>query len=190
MKKRAALLILLAFALWSCAPDPRREADAFATHQQAETEAARAEQELQQAREKHELFMSNANEVSAWISKTMITAMIAGMFVIAVAGISLGIGLSVIIMGGSAGIARRQWQMPNRIPLDPITRQYPLLPVYLGNGKYSLSNPNTGYVLMLDTRTKADALMVKAAFGVQHDGLLASRISHRPEQTPTQIVEM
>ncbi|MBI5950184.1 MAG: hypothetical protein HY865_00890 [Chloroflexi bacterium] len=188
--KRAAVIIALAFFLWSCAPDPRREAEAFATRQQAETEAARAEQERMQDAEAHQIFMTRLNETSAWLSRTMVTAMAAGMFVIAVAGLSLGIGLAMVIIGGGYGIAKRNIVMPNRIPLDPITRQYPLLPVYMGNGKYSLTNPNTGATLMLDTKSAPDALMVKAAFGVQHDGLLVSRMSHRPEQTPTQAIEV
>lgn len=188
--KRAALYILLAFALWSCAPDPRREADAFATRQAAETQAAQAAQELAQDAEAHQLFMDRANDVSVWISRVMITATISGMVVIAVAGVSLALGMAMVFVGGGYGIARRNITMPNRIPLDPITRQFPLLPVYMGNGKYSLTDPNTGNVLMLDTRTKSDALMVKSAFSIRHDGLIASRISHKPDVSPVQIVEM
>lgn len=188
--KRVALFLLFAFVLWSCAPDPRREADAFATRQQAETEAARAEQEMNQAAEEHRLWMDRANEVSQWISRTMIMATVASMFVIVVAGISLGIGLALVFIGGGAGIAKRNYHMPPRIALDPITRQYPLLPVYLGKGRYSLTNPNDNTVLLLDTRNEPDALKVKASFGVQHDGLLASRMSHKPSETPTQIVEV
>ncbi len=72
----------------------------------------------------------------------MVTAMIASMWVIAVAGLSLGIGLAMVFIGGGYAMARRNITMPNRIALDPITRQFPLLPSYLGNGRYTLANPN------------------------------------------------
>lgn len=187
---KRVLVILFAFALWSCAPDPRREADAYATRKHAEAEAARAEQERIQDAEAHDLFMSRANEVSAWISRTMVTAMMAGMFVMATAALSGGIGLALVFIAGGASIAKRNWHMPNRIPLDTVTRQFPLLPTYLGGGRYSLANPNDNTVLMLDTHNGADALKVKSAFGVMHDGLIVSRMSHRPGQTPTQIIEV
>ena len=128
--RRAALFVVLAFALWSCAPaDPRREAEAFATTQQAETQARAAEQQLAQDAEEHQLWMSRADEVSGFISAMMTTTLIAVMFVVITAGASFGVGLSFAVISGGVGVAKRQLARPmqEQVRLDPVTRQYPLI---------------------------------------------------------------
>ncbi len=180
--KRIIIIVLLMFVTTSCVADPRREADAYATRKAAEMQAYAQKQALQQDAEEHALLMEKLREVGAWISTMMMTTMIAVMFTVFVSMASLGIGVSFASIGTGIGMAKRELVKPHQIKLDRVTHQYPILPVYLGNGKYSLTNPNDGSVLMLDTNNPADMLKVRAAFGVQHTGTLAhhARLSHKP----------
>lgn len=180
--KRVIILAMLALALASCAPDPRREADAYATRQRADALAASQAQTLEQDAQAHALLMGNAREASQFISTLMMTSMIAGMFTLFVSIVSLGIGLSIVFIGGGLAAARRNMLKPNQIRLDPVTRQYPLLITRIEEGKYSLSNPNTNSVTMLYDRNPADRMMIAAMSATQHAGALAyqARLSHQP----------
>ncbi len=180
--RRVIIIALLAFALSACAPDPRREADAYATHKQADEQAAAQEQARAQKAETYDLWMSHLREVSQWISTMMMTSMVAAMFTVFISLSSLGIGISIIIVSASISTAKRNLARPNLIRLDPITRQYPLLITKISDGKYTLSNPNTESVTMLYDRNPADRMMIQAMSATQHDGALAyqARMSHRP----------
>jgi hypothetical protein len=179
--KRAVIIVAM-LVLVSCAPDPRREADAYATRTQADALAASSAQALAQDAEAHDLWMSRLREVSQWISTMMITSMIAAMFTMFVSLASLGIGLSFVLIGAGVGTAKRNLAQPNQVRLDPVTRQFPLLITKVADGKYSLSNPNTGSVTMLYDRNPADRMMIQAMGATQHDAALAyqARLSHKP----------
>lgn len=180
--KRAIIIALFLLALASCTPDPRREADAYATRQQADSLSASQEQARQQDADLHEIKVKQLVDAGQWFSTLMMTSLVASMFTIFIALTSLGIGLAFVFIGGGIAIAKRNMTMPNRIRLDPVTRQYPILPIYLGDGRYAIGNINDGEVMMLDTSKPADALKVKAAFAINHDGSLAyqARLSHKP----------
>lgn len=194
--KRAFIIIVAMLALTACVPDPRREADAYATRQQADSLSAAQAQLLKQDAEKHDLLMAQVREVSQWISTMMMTTMIASMFTIFVAMISFGVGSSFVFIGGGVAMAKRNLTMPNRIRLDPVTRQFPLLITKIKDGQYSLSNPNTNSITMLYDRNPADRMMIAAMGATQHDGALAyqARLSHRPGEITSmqslEIVEM
>ena len=193
---RIFIIAVCALMLASCAPDPRRDASAFATRQQAETQAEAARQELAQDAEAHALFMARVQEVSAWISTLMMTVIIATMFFAMVALTSTGIGVSLVTISAGIATAQRNLSMPNQIRLDPVTRQYPLLITKIKDGQYTLSNPNTDSVTMLYERNPADMMMIQAMGATQHAGALAheARMSHRPGEvaaiTGPQIIEM
>lgn len=201
MKRFYFLLFIFAtFSLTSCAPDPRREAEAYATRKQADVSAAAQAQAMEQSKamneesmrlvaEKNSLEVERLKEVNRFIATVMQTGMVAGMFTLFIAVISLGIGLSFVFIAGGVGTAKRQLMKPyhEQIRLDPVTRQFPLLITKVEEGKYALSNPNTNSVTMLYDRNPADRMMIQAMSATQHDGALAyqARLSHRPGEIAT-----
>jgi hypothetical protein len=194
--KRYILITLLALMLSACAVDPRRDADAYATRQQADAQAQAMKQNLAQQDESHALWMARLNEVSKAISTLMTVTMIALMFFAIVAIASSGIGVSFLTISAGIATAQRNLSQPIQIRLDPVTRQYPLLITKIKDGAYSLSNPNTDSITMLYERNPADMMMIQAMSATQHDGALAyqARLSHKPGEIATitspQIIEM
>jgi len=188
-------LLLFAFVVSSCVPDPRRDADAYATRKQADSAAAANNQALQHNADRHALDMQQTEKTQAleverleqsnrFITSVMQTSMVAGMFTLFIAIVSLGIGASFTFIAGGVGIAKRQLVKPyhEQIALDPVTRQFPLIITKVSEGRYALSNPNTESVTMLYDRNPADRMMIQAMSATQHAGALAyqARMSHRP----------
>lgn len=182
MKRIAVLVFVMLFVTASCTPDPRREADAYATRRLADDTSAAQEQARMQDADAHAVWMQSLTNGMQWISALMQTALIATMFVVVVSLGSFGIGSSFALIGTGIGTAKRQLLKPNQIRLDPVTRQYPILVTKISDGKYSLSNPNVGSVTMLYERNPADRMMIQAMGATQHAGALAyqSRLSHKP----------
>ena len=187
MKRAVVLMLVMMFVTASCTPDPRRDADAYATRKLADDTAAAQAQARAQDAELHTLAMARIEEVSQWISTLMMTALMATMFVVLVSFGSFGIGSSFVLIGAGIGAAKRNLLKPNQIRLDPVTRQYPLLITKIDDGKYALSNPNVGSVTMLYDRNPADRMMIQAMAATQHAGALAyqSRLSHKPGEIST-----
>jgi hypothetical protein len=105
--------------------------------------------------------------------------------------------MSTITISAGFATARRQFAKPIEIRLDPVTRQYPLLMNKVSDGKFSLTNPNTGSVTMLYERNPADKQMIQAMSAVQYIGAMGheARLSHKPEaltsvETLPQIIDM
>jgi hypothetical protein len=178
-----ALMVLLS----GCAPDPRSVADADNSRILAAQEAANQVQERELAAKDAEARQAveagtRAARVQALATVTR-WAGVAG--AVSVSGVLLAaaVGLGWFAVGAGRAGARLAEIRASLIPLSEMTRQYPVLLSYLGRGKFSLSNPNNGQVLMLDTRNEPDALMVKAAAAVQAGGVLAreARRSKEPE---------
>jgi ABC-type multidrug transport system fused ATPase/permease subunit len=194
--KRYILITLLALMLSACAVDPRRDADAYATRQQADAQAQAMDQSLKQQAETHALWMARVNVVSKGISTLMTVTMIALMFFAIVAIASSGIGVSFLTISAGIATAQRNLSQPIQIRLDPVTRQFPLLITKIKDGAYSLSNPNTDSITMLYERNPADMMMIQAMSATQHDGALAyqARMSHKPGEISAiespQIIEM
>ena len=87
----------------------------------------------------------------------------------ALTGIGVGIGFAGIQAGqafGQAVILRARL-----IPLDKSTGQYPLLQ-YAGHGKFTLTNPNTEKVLMLDSASPSDRQLIASVESVQTAGII------------------
>lgn len=188
---------LLAFLLASCAPDPRREADAYATKQLSDQQAADAEQARTQDAETHDAFMEFVITAKPYITAAIQASLIALMFSLFVTIASVGIGMSTLTISAGFATARRQFSKPVEIKLDPVTRQYPLLMNKVSEGKFSLTNPNTGSVTMLYERNPADKQMIQSMSAVQYIGAMGheARLSHKPEaltsvETVPQIIDM
>ena len=180
--RRIFIIAMLAMIVTACAPDPRKQAEANRIGLEAQSRSRAMQQSLDQQQQKHDLFMAKIQEVGQWLSTLMMVTMIAAMFFVFVTITSGGIGMSFLTISAGISSAKRNLSMPNQIRLDPVTRQFPILPMYIGGGKYSLTNPNDNTVLLMDTANEADRMKVKAAFGIQHDGALAyqARLSLKP----------
>jgi hypothetical protein len=179
-------LFALIFFLSSCAPDPRNAADAYATQSQADQAALDAAQqrsfladqhalELQQANAQLAMQIAARNRLVTTLSYTGSAALgaiiLASLAIIVVTMINSSRAVKVYVM-------RRAEVHANLIPLDPVTRQYPLFIQYTGKGNFSLTNPNTGQVLLLDTNNEADRQAIAASAQVATAGILAAAASH------------
>ena len=176
-----ACLVILA----SCAPDPRNQADAYKTTvladqaaaDQAEARAARTVQDNQAAAE---LLSTEAARVAAWRWFDYCLGAAGSVIVI---GLAIGSSWAMIGSGRAMAKAADTRAMVVSFQLDESTRQYPALMTYLGAGRFSLANPNTQSVLMLDTRQPGDRQAIRAAGAVMLAGAVAreARRSNQPE---------
>ena len=174
-------LVILA----SCAPDPRNQADAYKTtvladQAAADQAAARSVRTIEADQAAAEAAQTAAARVAGW-NRFILVASIAGCVVVS----CLAIGGSWAAIGGGRAMAKAAEvrAMVVSYQLDELTRQYPALMTYLGAGRFSLANPNTQSVLMLDTRQAADRESIRAAGAIQLAGAVAreARRSNQPE---------
>lgn len=185
MNRFILTLSLVALFIISCAPDPRREADAYATTTEADSRAADAEQQRAHQEALHIQEMQNREAVqSAWqnaLNQIIRTGTLFAEF--AVVMLLLGVGVSGVWMMFATSKAYSIWaeNKANQIQLNSTTRQFPLIK-YAGKGFVSLTNPNDNSTLLLDTRNEPDRAKIIAMANVQHSGALAheARLSHRP----------
>lgn len=170
-------LFLLAL-LTACSIDPRKLAEADVLRMEARSQAAFAAQQLRQAGDEQSLALEEQRLTQAvrlaarerLILWTSVSGALALSLVIAWAGYTAARTLDGLgrVLVAYAGL--RADVLGNLVPLDARTRQFPLLLHRLGDGRYSLSNPNTESVLILDMKRLADRQMVSAAGAVQFVG--------------------
>jgi hypothetical protein len=199
--KKIFLLLLLTLPLAGCAPNPLDVADAYATTVQADQQAATDELarsiKQQEAEYEAQRKAAAASEVDAGIKTVIRFATLCAVLVLIVFAASLSITLRDIGRGAGQAAIKALDLKAHLIPLDPVTRQYPLLLQSIGNYKFSLTNPNTNSVLILDTRNVADRLMVLSMARTQAAGALAreSRLSLKPGEisqidlSPLEVIE-
>ena len=196
MKKYILLAVLI---LTACAPDPRRDAAAYATRIQADNAALSADQARQQqtrldeitireAERKQEIkdaALDKAKQSAGWVAYWGGVAVTISIVAII---ISAGVGSSYALVGAGKASARFAEVKASLIYLDAKTGQFPLLLSPLGNGRYSLTDPSTNSVLMLDTRNEPDRLMVQGAMAVRH-ALVMSNAAAK-SQDPTGVAQV
>jgi hypothetical protein len=183
------LLLLLAFffLLSACAPDPRNAADADATRLRAEQFALDTSQtrsnlaaqqalDLQAQQDQQATNIAAHNRLVTAASWSIILILLASTVIFSVSMWQSSQAFKVFSM-------RRAEVQANLIPLDPVTRQYPLFILYNGKGSFNLTNPNTGQVLLLDTNHEPDRQAIAAAAQVQTAGVLAVQAAraHSPQ---------
>ena len=184
--RKLLLWMFLVMTLAACAPDPRDVADAYATTIQADQSAADAElariEKQRQADYEAQRKEAAAAEVDAGIKTFVGYATFAAVLVLIAFAVSLSIMLRDIGRGAGLAAVTAMDLKARLIPLDPVTRQYPLLLQSIGKGQFSLTNPNTDSVLILDTRKDADRLMILSMARTQATGSLAreARLSLQP----------
>lgn len=200
MNKRFLLVMgLLALTLASCAPDPRKSAEAFAINSESAQRSADAEQKRQQEADMHAMDMQDRQAAQAEFQSAMNNVIFFGQFV--VMALVLGIGVMGVRMSFSATKAfavyahRRAQITGDLIKLDRSTHTFPLLPVRLGENIIALVNPNDNSVLLFDKSNPADRAKVQAMANVLFAGELAghARLSHKPGEVASipaaQIIE-
>ena len=172
-----ALLVIMT----SCAPDPRREAQAYQIIEQADQDALNQEQNRLQDEQLHQFQLqqlaveqahreATAAEWRAGLNYLIRWSFTVGTFVAAVLIVAFGIALSV----GALGISRATVTAANLkaqlIYLDPATGQFPMI-TYSGNGHYTLTDPNTKYTMYLDSRNESDAQLIAGALAIRQIGV-------------------
>lgn len=200
---RALFVLMLALVLVSCAPDPRKQAEANAINTDANERAANGELERAQAAEEHEIKMQNQRAAQvAWQNFTHDVITFGSYFVrftmmmwflsIGAAGPFL---VKASVQAWSTYANRRAEVMAEIIKMDPTTHTYPVFLVDTGKNVKALMNPNDNSVTLFDVTNPADRAKVIAMANVLHTGTLAhhARLSHKPGEVasiePRQIIE-
>jgi predicted NBD/HSP70 family sugar kinase len=188
-----AILVLMS----SCAPDPRKEAEAFATTTKAQQDALTQEQNRQHAEELFQLQKQQeilAYQMNAQLTQRLWSAIYITLTIVAVAAIILGgrstIQAYEIVSVGLANAAVQRADIQSRlISLDPRTGQYPLLVEHIGKGIVTLTDPNTATVMQLDTRQDGDRLMIKGAMATRHTYVLSQAAARSEAPAGVSIIE-
>lgn len=181
MKKQLLVTLLAIFALSACAPDPRKEAQAYAIRSEADQQAYNNETARKQSEELQRLNVERQEidlqkervNAAVWnaIADTFLTSL-AALFLVVMTGIAYEITRAS--RGVSDAVSQAALTRANLIYLNPTTRQFPLLIKQVSTHKFAIHNPNTGSVKLLDERNPEDRQMIAAASLTQVTGVLAS----------------
>jgi len=185
-------------ALSACGPDPRAMAQADATRIQAQVavadaQVARAQRVAEAAITLDEKKAASAQWVESWnffvktwwFCFTISASMSSGLALLA---------LTIAFSWGAIGIGRATgqaaWVRANLIAMDQQTRQFPIYIQHIGNGKFTLTDMNTGMVQPLDIRNAADRQLIAAAGAVRLAGAVAheARLAKNSDSTGVAIV--
>lgn len=193
-------LSLIFVMLTACAPDPRREAEAYAIQSEAEQKALDAERarntqvELDRLTVENTVIETGHKEATKAEWRRGLNNAIKYGFIFFTVGLCVSLlVLSYSISRASIGISNAVTQgsmvRANLIRLDPVTRQYPLLVNYVGKGRYSLTDPNTATVMMLDTRQDGDRQMIAGAMNTRQVGALAMMAKEMQDASAMPMIE-
>lgn len=178
------LLALISLALLaSCAPDPRKNAEAYRIRSTADEQAANEAQARKQSEDLHNMELQRLAEEQARRDETHAKKVAALNAIWSTFKIAGSISLVLLLFAVTASISRATYGLANAsviaaefhanlIALDPATRQFPLLRQVHGN-HYALHNPNTGSVLMLNAAREEDRQLITAMGATQLAGAIA-----------------
>jgi hypothetical protein len=198
------ILVLLSFSLIACQPDPRKEADAYATRVQADQDALNQQQnrdnaaQMQAAQMAEWRLQQGHREAVAqkWRNALNNTIQIGSWFVIAAlcyfvffSTRSVTQAVQVASVGISQALVDRAHVRAHLIPLDPTTRQYPALLHHIGKGRFALVNPNANSVMILDTRSEPDRQMIAAMGAVQYVGVLSREAGKSMDPAGVSVIQ-
>jgi hypothetical protein len=205
LKKLFPLIALVVFVfLSSCNPfaagEIRERAKADQIAAQTLQESLNQEQARKFAEDQHAFEVQEAARVQAIKDSAVETAKqtanlfvrIAGFVaVLSVCTFMLGTTLTVnsTVKGMGLAMVRAADVRANRISLNPATRQYDVFLNYVGGGRYSLVNPNTNSVTLLDTRNDPDRQMIAAMAAVQYAGVLSAEASKSDDPAGVSIIK-
>lgn len=204
MKKYILIIPVIVFMLSACAPDPRKEAQAFQIREQAQQDALNQEQTRQHADELHAFQMqqqqieqgnreatkqewrNGLNMMIRYSSFFATAAVCFAVFMITRATVN---AYAIVSEGTARALVQAANVRANLISLDPTTRQFPLLLQYIGKGIVSLTNPNADSTLLLDTRNEPDRQMIQAMGAVQYAGALAHEARQAKDPAGVSIIQ-
>ena len=201
--KRILLIMVLLMLVSGCAPDPRKEAEAERIRMEAKQNAlnqaqARAAKEALDAVQLQNAQLEASQKqatAQAWRDGWNMTlkyafyVFAAGVcYVLFMASRSIATSVATATEGISTAIVRAAEVKANLIYLDEKTRQYPVFLQYLGQGKFSMVNPNANAVLMLDTRSEPDRQMIAAMGATQYAGALAREARQSDDPTGVSMI--
>jgi len=179
MKQKIILCVLIILGMSACGPDPVDEAKAYKIRTETDTQAAQELAALEQQKrlddQQYEIDQAiKADQIAT--QKVILWALTIGIIA------SLGVLAFHALKAWrvlSAGLARAAVQAAEvrslLIPMDPVTRSYPLIPVYNGKGLFSVTNANTGDTMLLDTRNEADSRLINMFTRLQLTDIVATK---------------
>lgn len=196
----AGAALLLVVLLTSCAPDPRQAAQAQAVEMQAQqqaadAQAARAQREAEAAIKLAEAQAASEQWVESWnffVKVWWFAFTFSASASTCVVLLALTIGLSWGMIGSGRAASQAAWVRANLIGLDKETRQFPLYLFHLGNGKFTLTDMNSGMTQTLDIRIAADRQMIAAAGAARLAGTVAyeARMAKHSDSSGVAMVGM
>jgi hypothetical protein len=200
MNKRLVIFSVMLFVLSACSVDPRNAADAYQTRIEADQAAKDSQQARAQEQALNEIAIQDAQREQAIKDAGLAKAQeaygwivywggIALTLTIVSAVISVGVGASYAIVGSGRAAAQAAMVRANLVYLDKSTGQFPQLIQYVGNGKYSLTDPNDHSTLMLDTRNEPDRVAIRGALAVRHALVMANAASKSADPTGVAMVQ-
>lgn len=185
---RALILIPFVLLLAACAADPRDAAQADVMRLRANQDAL----DRQQARLLSAALAALRAQEEQAISAARIEARAMLWRWAGRAGtvflLALALGGAWAAVGAGRAASRLVELRARLIPLSGETFQYPLIIQYIGQGRYSLTNPNTGQTLRLDTRNAPDRQLIAAVGATQIAGLLAMRAAKSKDPAGVAII--
>jgi outer membrane murein-binding lipoprotein Lpp len=205
--KKIFIFLALAILLSGCAPSPvslakadKIHAEAYAIRSETDQVTLDADQAREQKIKMDEIAiqdaereqvvkdagLANAKRAAGWIAYWGGLALT---FSLVMMILAVGASGSVAIYGSGRAVARAAMVKANLIYLDKATGQYPLVLEYAGKGIVSLTDPNTGATLLLNTRNEPDRLMIQSAAAIRHVGVLASASSKSKDPTGVAMVQ-
>jgi len=180
---RLTLGLLALVALSACAQDPRKVAEAYRIETEANSQSANEQLVREQQDELHRMEMerlateqrrreaTEANRIAA-LNAMWTSVKITGSIAIGILLLALSVSVSRASWGVAEATAMGAMLKSNLIPLDRVTRQFPLLRHVHGT-RFALSNPNTGSVVMLDAARNEDRQLIAAMGVTQLAGVVA-----------------
>ena len=192
--------ILLVMLISACAPDPRKEAEAYATRIEADQNALNSEQNRQHAEQLHQFelqrrAMDQENQKaiqSQWqlaLNRAIWGGSITLIIVVCFSVVSVTRTINQTVEGVGAAFVRRADVGANLIPLDRVTRQFPLFIQHVHGDKYALHNPNAGSVVMLDVSNPADRQMIATSGATQIAGVIAQEARQSTDPAGVSIIQ-
>ena len=198
--KKVLPIILLLILVSACAPDPRKEAEAYATRIEADQNALNSEQNRQHAEQLHQFelqrrAMDQENQKaiqSQWqlaLNRAIWGGSITLIIVVCFSVVSVTRTINQTVEGVGAAFVRRADVGANLIPLDRVTRQFPLFIQHVHGDKYALHNPNAGSVVMLDVSNPADRQMIATSGATQIAGVIAQEARQSTDPAGVSIIQ-
>ena len=193
-------IILLLIFVNACAPDPRKEAEAYKTRIEADQNALNSQQNRQQKADLHAVQVealkveqghkeATAAQWREGLNKMIHYGFIFATISLCVSLLALTFSFSYSSVGMAKATVRAMDVRANQIMLDRVTRQFPLFIQHVHGDKYALHNPNAGSVVMLDVSNPADRQLIATSGATQIAGVIAQEASRSADPAGVAIIQ-